>query len=95
MANIRKNRQTRHKGDVQSLITSAILTQKGEFTRKDIFVKVHENLKYSPYGKYGKLRETINLGDMINNTINTLWVIDAIKSEGEKYVLHINFPALK
>lgn len=95
MANIRKNSKIRHKGDVQNLITSAILTQKGEFTRKDIFMKVHENLKYSPYGKYGKLRGTIKLEDMINDTINTLWTIDAIKSDGEKYVLHINFPALK
>lgn len=95
MANIKKNRQIKNKNDVQNVISSAILRQNSEFTQEDICLKVEVDIKFSPYGKYGKFRKTVNLGEMINDTINSLLVIDCIRSKGEKYILHMNFPALK
>ena len=97
MANIRKNRDVKKHGDVQNVITSAILRTQGMFSKEDIYQQVENAVKFSCYGKYGKKRNQIDIQKMIDDTIETLWIIDCIKyfESENKYKLSMGFPALQ
>lgn len=94
--NIRRNRQVKHKGDLQNVITSAILRQTDWFSKRDIYEKVEADIKFSTYGKYGKGRKSINLKEKIDETIDTLFIIDSVKydSSRKKYHLKMSFPSV-
>lgn len=96
MANIRRNEELRHLGDVHNLITSVILRQDGMFSKEDIYESVENNLERSSYAKDGARRKEINVKSMVDDTINTLSIIDCIRydSRQHKYMLSMSFPAI-
>ena len=94
--NIPKNRAVKNKGNVQNIIASAILRQKGDFTKANITEKIESDIKFSCFGKYGKNRHQINLTEMIDNTFDSMWSLDLIRFDTEKetYRLNMCFPSL-
>lgn len=96
MKPIPKNRKIRSFADLQNVVTSVILRQKGKFTREDIYAGIEANIKFSCYGKYGKKRKEINLEKMIEETWEALSCEGCIKLDLEtnKYELDISFPAI-
>lgn len=96
MANIRRNEEVRHREDVQNLITSVILRQYTMFSKEDIYESVEENLKRSDFAKDGVRRQEIDVKTMVDDTLNTLSIIDCVRydSKQHKYQLCGSFPAI-
>ena len=96
MANIRRNEEVRHREDVQNLITSVILRQYTMFSKEDIYESVEENLKRSDFAKDGVRRQEIDVKTMVDDTLNTLSIIDFVRydSKQHKYQLCGSFPAI-
>ncbi len=80
MSEIPMNRKVRTKRDLQNVITGVILRWDNTgFTKEDVCEKVAECIKFSAYGKYGKARKSVNIKDMIENTLNILSTYGAIR----------------
>ena len=96
MANIRRNEEVKHRGDVQNLITSIILRQSTAFSEEDIYACVETNLERSDFAKNGMRRDEIDVKAMIDDTLNTLFVIDCLTYDPKqgKYGLNMSFPAI-
>jgi len=92
MTNIPKNQQVKNEKDLQNVITSAILRQRGEFTREDICCKVEEDIKFSTFGKNGKGRKYVDVKQKIDDTINILSATLIIKNcKDGKFLLNKMF----
>ena len=96
MKPIPKNRKVKSLADLQNVITSVILRQKGQFTKEDIYAGIDADIKFSCYGKYGKKRKEIDLKKMIKETWDALSCEDCIRLDlkTNKYKLNIPFPAI-
>lgn len=96
MANIRRNEEVRHRGDVQNLITSAILRQSDMFSKQDIYERVEQGLEKSGFAKDGVRRNEIDVKTMVDDTLNTLSIIGCVRyvSKQKKYELTMSFPAV-
>ncbi|MGN1301886.1 MAG: hypothetical protein ACI4U9_05140 [Clostridia bacterium] len=93
---IRRHEEVRHRGDVQNLITSVILRQHTMFSKEDIYESVENNLERSDFGKDGARRKEIDVKMMVDDTLNTLSIIDCVRydSKQHKYQLRGSFPAV-
>lgn len=96
MVNVPINRNVKSQKDVQNVITSVILRQKGMFSDKDVLEEVEAKLKFSAFGKYEKERKRVDVEGMVNTTIDALWRIMGLYFDREqaKYKLTIGFPAI-
>lgn len=96
MANIRKNENVRHLGDVHNLITSAILRQNDMFSREAIYERVEKDLQRSAFGEDGVKRQEIDVKTMVDDTLNVLSINGCVRyhSQEKKYELSMSFPAV-
>ena len=94
--NIRKNENVRHTGDLQNLITSAILRQDGMFSKEDIYKKVEKDLEGSDFAEGGVRRRESDVKSRVDDTLNTLSINGCISfdSKQKKYKLTMSFPAV-
>ena len=76
---------------VQNSIMVAILTQHSYFSNEDIRKKVEERIAFSYYGKYGKKRNQIDIGKLIQMSIYTLRQQNLVKYSFERKKYFLNF----
>ena len=96
MANIPRNEEVKHRGDVQNLVTGIILCQSTAFSEEDICACVEANLERSDFAQNGMRQDEIDVKAIVNDTLNTLFVIGCLTydSKQNKYGLHMSFPAI-
>ena len=84
------------KGKLQNVITGMIFREFKPFSKEDIYTKVEKWCEGSPYAKDGEKIQLLNLTEIIENTLNTLWVSGAVKYDrkNKTYELDIAFPAV-
>ena len=69
---IRRNKDVKHRIDVQKLIVRFILRQTTRFSAEEIYESVEFNLQGSVFAKDGVRRQEIDVRAMIDVTLNKL-----------------------
>lgn len=89
MCNVKEGKDVKTKGDLQNLVTSVILRQTSEFSVDDIYNGVRVRLTGSEYYESPEVKQRCE------DTINTLFIYDCLKSLGHgKYLLKMSWPAV-
>ena len=96
MSNLPKGHELDNNSKLQNVVTGIIFREYKPFTKEDIYTKVEKWCEGSPYGKDGAKRPMVNLDEMVENTLDTLFVIGSVKYDSIKkqYELDMNFPAV-
>lgn len=89
MCNIKTGSNVKHHGDLQNLITSAILRQTNTFSVNDIYVQVNEKLVGSKYHDCGSTKQ------LCTDTIDKLYNICGVGTADDgKYKLTLSWPSI-
>lgn len=96
MSNLPKGEVLNNRSQLQNVVTGIILRQTDFFSKEEILIQVNNWCDGSDYSISGAKRGEVDVEKMIEETLNTLWSILAVKynAEENKYKLSLSFPSI-
>ena len=96
MSNLPKGEKLNQPYQLQNVVTGIILRQTTPFHKREILIKVDEWCEGSCFAKNGSKRNEVDLEMIIEETLNTFWVIGAVSYnyDDEMYKIILSWPSV-